>query len=46
VPGFEVPGLDRFFGVAGFPDAAKTGSLPNRYQLLRTDSLKAGKVSV
>jgi hypothetical protein len=46
VPGFEVPGLDRFFGVAGHPDATKTRSLSNRYQLLRTSSLKAGKVSV
>jgi len=46
VPGFEVPGLDRFFGVAGHPDAAKTRSLPNRYQLLHTSSLGAGKVSV
>jgi hypothetical protein len=46
VPGFEVPGLDRFFGVAGHPDAAKTWSLPNRYQLLRSGSAKAGKVSM
>jgi hypothetical protein len=41
-----MPGLDRLFGVSGHPDATKTGSLPNRYQLLRTGSLKAGKVSV
>jgi len=46
VPGFEVPGLDRLFGVAGHPDATKGWSLPNRYQLFRTGFPKAGKVSV
>jgi hypothetical protein len=46
VPGFEVPGLDRFFGVGGHPDAPRTRSLPNRYQLRRTGSRRAGKVSV
>jgi len=41
-----VPGLDRFFGVGGHPDATRTRSLPNRYLLLHTSSPKAGKVSV
>jgi hypothetical protein len=45
-PGFEVPGLAPFFGVDGHPDATEAGSLPNRYLLRGTGSLKAGKVSV